>query len=210
MRCGGVGLALLGALSCGGANSSSGACLTGDALGPPLVTPSAQLGGMACATDATPDAVPSLSFQLDTGGNFVGQNPGYEIGGNYGQPSCPDQFLAEFDLVASSYARRNVFIVGGWSVLTPVVPCGYSATMTVWGFDGSSTWFKFDQITFQGQSLGGLDGGTFCQPVATSREIQTDLGGTVIAAGTFARARVAVVASDCGHKLPIDIYADEE
>ena len=181
----------------------------GDAAGPALVASAAQLGGASCATDATPNATTSLvPFQLDTGGTFVGQPAAYVVGGDYGQPSCPDQFLLEVDLSASNAAGRDVFVTGLWSVLTPAAPCGYSATTTIWGYDGSS-WTKFDQLTMQGQSDSISDGGSICQPVATSRLIQTPFGGTWIHAGTFLTARIAVLASDCSQKLPVGIIVEE-
>jgi hypothetical protein len=137
-----------------------------------------------------------------------GQPAAYVVGANYGQPSCPDQFLLEMDLSASNSAGSNVFVSGGWSVVTPATPCGYNATITIWGYDGS-TWTKFDQLVTQGQSEPIGDGGSGCHHVVTSREIQTTLGGTWIPAGTFMTARVAAVASDCGQKLPVDIFAEE-
>jgi hypothetical protein len=181
----------------------------GDAAGPALVATAAQLGGASCATDATPNATTALvPFQLDTGGSFVGQPAAYVVGGDYGQPSCPDQFLLEVDLSASNAAGRDVFVTGFWSVLTPPVPCGYSATTTIWGYDGS-TWLKFDQVTMQGESDATADGGAICHAAVTSRLIQTELGGTWIHAGTFLTARIGVVASDCGQKLPVDIIVEE-
>ena len=203
-------LASLGGLSCHDTSAKS-ACLTGDAAGPGLVTAADQLGGLACATDATPDAtIPSsgVPFNIDTGGNFAGQPAAYFVGGNYGQPSCPDQFLVELDLTASNAAGKDVFFTGRWSTLTPATPCGYDMTMTIWGYSGS-TWTRFDQLVMKGQSEPPIDGGAFCHEVVTSRQIQTMLGGTWIPAGTFTTARVAGVASDCGQKLAVNLTATE-
>ena len=180
-----------------------------DAAGPALDTAGPELGGLACATDAMPDAtISSIPFQIDTGGSFVGQPAAYVVGGDYGQPSCPDQFLVEMDLSASNAAGKAVFVSGGWSVLTPAVPCGYNATITLWG-NGGSTWTRFDRLVTQGQSEPIGDGGSICHQGVTSRQIQTSLGGISIPPGTFATARVAVVASDCGGKLPVDVFAEE-
>jgi len=201
-------LALVGSSSCREGPSNT-VCLMGDAAGPPLVTPAAQLGGLSCATDATPNAtLSSIPFQIDTGGNFGGQPASDFVGGDYGQPSCPDQFLVEMDLSASNSTGNAVFLTGEWSVLTPGAPCGYTTTITIWGYDGSN-WTRFDQLVTRGQAEPPIDGGAFCHQVVTSREIQTTLGGTWIPAGTFATARMAVVASDCGEKLPVDIVAEE-
>jgi hypothetical protein len=201
-------LVLLGSPACRDSSSKS-ACLMGDAAGPALVTAAAELGGASCATDATPNATTSsIPTQLDTGGTFIGQPAAYVVGGDYGQPSCVDQFLLEVDLSASNSAGRNVFVSGGWSVLTPASPCGYKATITIWGYDGAS-WSKFDQLAIQGQSEPISDGGSICHAVVTNRQIHTTLGGTWIPAGTFATARVAVMARACEQKLPVDIIVDE-
>jgi hypothetical protein len=205
-----VCLASLGGLSCHD-NSAKGACLAGDAAGPALVTAADQLGGLACATDATPDAtIPSsdIPFAIDTGGNFVGQAAAYFVGANYGQPSCPDQFLMEMDLTASNAAGKDVFFSGRWSTLTAATPCGYGMTLTIWGYSGS-TWTRFDQLVMKGQSEPLSDGGTLCHEVVITRQIQTPLGGTWIPAGTFTTARVAGVASDCGQKLAVNFTAEE-
>jgi hypothetical protein len=203
-------LALLGPLACHDGSSTS-ACFTGDAAGPAPVTPVAQLGGLACATDATPDAtIPSSSipFGIDTGVDFAGQPAAYFVGTNYGQPACPDQFLMEMDLSATNAAGSAVFLTGRWSSLIPPTPCGYGITLTIWGYDGA-TWARFDQLTYQGQSEPLNDGGTACHEVVTSRQIQTNLRGTWIPAGTFTTARVAAVASDCGQKLAVNLTAED-
>jgi|KBSMisStaDraftv2_1062788.scaffolds.fasta_scaffold861531_1 hypothetical protein len=161
----------------------------------------AEIGALTCATDAVPDATTqSLAFQVDTGGIFVGQPAEYSVGAAYGQPSCPDQFLVEADLATTAEVKAW----GGWSVLLPGDHCAYHVTMTVFGDDGTG-WTRFDQITYGGEPFTDNDGKPRCNGKVTSRLVSSDLDVSTIPADRFVRARVAVVATECDHKVPIDI-----
>ena len=171
-----------------------------DAAGPPVAAP-AQIGALTCATDAVPDVItPSGVFQVDTGAIFVTQPAEYSVGAAYGQPSCPDQFLVEADLTT----RGVVKAWGSWSVVLPGDHCGYHATMTVFGDDGTG-WARFDQITYLGVPFTNTDGTPGCNGKVTSRLLASDLDVSTIPANRFLRARVAVVATECDQKIPIDI-----
>jgi len=194
-----LAVAACGGLSCGG-GSSSGACMPIDEAGSALAMP-AQIGALTCATEALPDVTTqSGGFQVDTGAIFVGQPPEYSVGAAYGQPSCPDQFLVEADLTT----RGEVKALGTWSVVLPGDHCGYRATMTVFGDDGTG-WARFDQITSVGEPFTKNDGSPGCNGKVTSRLIASDLDVSTIPANRFVRARVAVVATECDQKVPIGI-----
>ncbi len=76
--------------------------------------------------------------------------------------------------------------------------------MTVFGDDGTG-WARFDQLTYAGEPFANTDGRPGCNGKVTSRLIASDLGVSTIPANRFVRARVAVVATECDHKIPIGI-----
>jgi hypothetical protein len=184
-----------------------------DAAGPALGNDSADIGALSCATSATPDVL--ASSQVCGGPNgpcdlFVvdtGLAPNAAVGTSYGQPGCPDQYLAEADLVASGAAESAIFITGSWSLAVPPLNCAnYAVTLTVWGYDGAA-WSLYDRVKFQGQppAPGGPPG---CQTVVAS-SLQNEGGGdgSTVWAGRFTKLRVAIVATDCGRLLPVLLTA---
>jgi hypothetical protein len=111
----------------------------------------------------------------------------------------------------SGLANLDVSVTAWWSILVTTVPAsicqGYAATLTVWGYDGA-TWSLFDQLTFYGATQTDSNGGPACNPVLSSS--LRDEQGTPFSnlpAGTFTKFRAAVVASDCGRLLPVDVSA---
>jgi hypothetical protein len=187
-------------------STGDGVCTVVDGAAPALImTDSTQVGSISCATLAVPDVVTaSGSYEVDTGAAFVGQPPQYFVGPMYGQSQCPDQFLAEIDLSPTNAAGQDVFMNGLWSVILPGAPCGYQSTMTVWGLDETG-WTRFDQINFLGQPWTDANGKPFCQADVVKRAIPTSLGGTSIPPNRFTKARIAAVATDCDHKIPVSI-----
>jgi hypothetical protein len=190
-------------------------------VGPVLDAGSSGLGAISCATEAVPDeelkgstwATDCVSgiacgFQFDTGGGAPG---GANLLTRYGQPACPDQYLVEAGL--DGLAGRTVGIVGGWSLVdatslvSPRQCQGFQAIMTLFGYDG--TWTQFDQVVYAGEVSQDSSGQIECVSTAASSE-QGEAGNVVapVPTGRFTKFRAALVATDCGRLLPIDVVGD--
>jgi hypothetical protein len=139
----------------------------------------------------------SDTFDVDTG------MPPSTVGANYGQTSCPDQYLADIDL-EQALQGKTVFIFGGWSSAIDGQPCEpRRVVMTVFGSNGT-TWSAFDQVTFTGQTQGSV-----CQAVVQTHtnSSQQGLSGTRIRpADQFQHIRVAVNATLNSTKVAVALF----
>jgi hypothetical protein len=127
------------------------------------------------------------------------------VGANYGHPpGCPSQYVAEMDLTQPMFAGHDVFVAGVWTPTVPGKPCDESATMHVFGFDGT-TWSPFDDVVFTGVANGNI-----CRPHATSHTEPGSQGldGTKVPANAFEKVRVVVAASENSVPLPVFVSAE--
>jgi hypothetical protein len=141
-------------------------------------------GGFAAEINCTgPNAATQMnldsSFDVDTG--FT------SVGANYGQASCPSQYLVGVDLTGS--LQGSISVVAQWS--DAVTPCtGLNAAMTVFALPaGANTaWQVWDQVTYQ-------NSGTSCaaSTIAHTNSMDNGFEGAVIPASSgFSQLRVAV------------------
>ena len=123
---------------------------------------------------------------------------------NYGQPSCPGQYLVEVDLTAAAFQGHATLEVSGiWSSALPEQPCDEKSSMSVFVLGGSGAWQTFDEVVYVGQLTQNV-----CEPVVQSR---TDVNSgnfgvtSVPLTSGFVRARVAVSASEGTTNVPVAV-----
>jgi hypothetical protein len=181
----------------------------------------AGIGAISCATEAVPDedlpgstwatdcpAGPGFAcgFQFDTEGGALG---GPKLLARYGQPACPDQYVVEAGL--DGLSGYSINIQGGWSFLdattlvSPLACAGYQASLTLFGYD--ETWTQFEQIEYAGQVSYDSNGEIECVPTAVSSTRGQGNGVTQVPTDRFTKFRAALVATDCGRLLPLDLFA---
>jgi hypothetical protein len=177
-------------------NCLGGTCEPGVSI---FASSTAVVPPLSCATTATPDAPEETTdFDIDTG------LPPSTVGANYGQSSCPSQYLVEVDLTASAFANHSIFEVSGfWSSRADMTSCSLlQATMTVYVLDGTNTWQTWDVATYAGvESLG------FCTPEpqhTNSGSVGLDVTNIPLTMG-FQKARIAVNAVESGTTLAVAI-----
>jgi hypothetical protein len=193
--CLGNGTACTNSSSCCSFNCLGGTCEASVSI---FSSSTAVTTNTTCTT-ATPDESVSAPFEFDTG------LPPSTVGSSYGTPACPDQFLVDIDLTQSGFAGQSVFVAGRWSAALPATPCDEQATMTVFVTADGTNWKTHDIVPYVGQMEGSV-----CHAVAQSHTDQNSvgLGGTIIPASGFLRARVAVSASEGGSLVPALVSGD--
>jgi len=159
-------------------------------------------GPSTCATAATPDLTAQAAFDIDTGLSAS------TVGADYGQLSCPNQYLVEVDLTAAAFTGHSAFGVSGfWSSAVDMQSCGLlQATMNVWVFDGS-TWQSWDVATYT-----GAVSGSYCIPEPQHTDPDSVGFGVTVVPLTkgFQKARIAVNAVEAGTTPPVAIAGEVE
>ncbi len=197
---------LLGACTGNSAScTSNGACCSGNCLGG---TCSPGVGMFASSTvvtppltacvpaTSTPDSSFSAAFDVDTS-----VTPPAGGASGYGQANCTNQFLVDVDLTQSTFQGHELFVSGGWSTTLPATPCNEQAIMTVFVTTDGTTWTTFDTVVYQGVLQGSI-----CNPQAQSHTNSgsAGLGGTNVPSNQgFTHARVAVIATQAGARVPV-------
>jgi hypothetical protein len=181
--------------ACAGGGCCSGVCQGGQCL--PAVNVFEASSALVSCTTATPDvATFTAPFDVDTG--LSGG-----VGTNYGNGTCPNQFLVEADLTQPAFQGHDFSVVGGWSSTLPATPCNEQATMDVYTFNGS-TWQLYDEVVYAPVSSGGL---CIANAVSHTNPGSQGLGGTdVPAASNFQKVRAAVKATQNGNKVPVVVF----
>jgi hypothetical protein len=154
----------------------------------------------SCATLATADLSVAAPFDVDTG---LGAGA---VQANYGQPSCPSQYLVDIDLTAAAFQGPMELMVSGiWSSVLPSQPCDEKSSMAVFVLGTHGQWQTFDQVTYVGQFSQG-----YCEPIATHSDVSlAGYGVTAIPlTNGYTRARMAVNATEGSTYLPIAVFGE--